>query len=277
MATQERHLFMCPPQYFQLDYAINEWTDTTRRVHQDRALEQWEQLLFTYRSLGAEVQVLEPEPGVSEMTFAGDSIFLFGDQALSGRFRHGERMAEVAPMAQRFARAGYRVHRLPKGMYFEGNAEALYWNDMLLGGWGVRSDRAALFHLGELLDLEVHTFQLTQPYYHFDVCFAPIDAGLALYYPGAFRDEGVALLKRLCPRLIAVDETEARALACNSVSVGDTVVMSTRGAKRTAQQLRAAGKRVIALELSEFRKAGGGAKCLTLEAYIPAFRRSAVA
>ncbi len=268
---------MCPPDHFQLDYAINDWTDPAQRVLPKLAREQWEQLLATYRSLGAEVHVLEAEPGVSEMTFAGDSIFVFGDQAISGRFRHPERMPEVAPMAQRFAHTGYRVQRLPAGMCFEGNAEALYWNGMLLGGWGVRSDRAALSYLGALLDVQVHAFELCRPYYHFDVCFAPIDEQLALYYPGAFTPEGRALLARLCPQLIAVDAREAKALACNSVTVNDTVVMSTVGAKRVEGELRAHGKRVIALSLSEFHKAGGGAKCLTLEAYAPAHRSRAVA
>ena len=268
---------MCPPDHFQLDYAINRWTDLAQRVHRKRAREQWEQLLSTYRDLGVDVQVLAPEPGVSEMTFAGDSIFVFGDQAVSGRFRHAERMPEVKPMAQRFARAGYRVHRLPTGLHFEGNAEALYWNGMLLGGYGVRSDQAALSYLATMLGVELHTFKLSQPYYHFDVCFAPIDEHLALYYPGAFTSDGRALLERLCPNLIAVNEQEAQSLACNSVSIHDAVVMSTTKATRIEALLRARGKQVIALDMSEFAKAGGGAKCLTLEAYQPMRAARAVA
>jgi N-dimethylarginine dimethylaminohydrolase len=43
--------------------------------------------------------------------------------------------------------------------------------------------------------------------------------------------------------------------------------MSTPLAPHAADQLRAQGLEVLALDLSEFRKAGGGAKCLTLEAY----------
>jgi N-dimethylarginine dimethylaminohydrolase len=209
--------------------------------------------------------------------FAGDSIFLFGERAISSRFRHAERQPEVAPMARRFARRGYRLEQLPEGLHFEGNAEAIHWNGMLLGGWGVRSDRGALDYVSQRFDLELHAFQLARPYYHLDVCLAPIDERSALYYPGAFTAQGRAQLTRLVPNLIAVTEAEAQALACNSVSVHGTVVMSTTQAPRVAELLCATGKRVVAIDVSEFQKAGGGVKCMTLEAYRPADARRAVA
>jgi N-dimethylarginine dimethylaminohydrolase len=272
-----RRFFMCPPDHFRVDYAINAWTDPNARVDELRAREQWEELLSVYIEAGAEVRLVEPVEGVPELTFAGDSIFLFGDVALRSRFRHAERMPEVAPMARNFERLGYVLEDLPQGLHFEGNAEAIHHNGRLLGGWGVRSDRAALTFLGELLDVEVHAFQLARPYYHLDVCVAPIDPHTALYYPAAFSAEGRAHLARLVPKLIAVTEAEAQDLACNSVSVHGTVVMSTRRAPRVASLLRSLGKRVVELDLSEFQRAGGGAKCLTLEAYRPSTVRRAVA
>jgi N-dimethylarginine dimethylaminohydrolase len=234
MTAETRQFFMCPPDHFRVDYAINAWTDPGAEVDSTRALEQWERLYAVYVDAGARV-------------------------------------------ARRFARRGYHVEQLPEGMHFEGNAEAIHWNGMLLAGWGVRSDRSALDHLCARLDLELHAFQLAAPYYHFDVCLAPIDERTALYYPGAFTAQGREQLARLVPRLIAVNEREAKALACNSVSVHGTVVMSTTQAPRVAELLCAAGKRVVALDVSEFQKAGGGVKCLTLEAYQPAQARQAVA
>jgi N-dimethylarginine dimethylaminohydrolase len=277
MTQHTRHFFMCPPDHFQVDYAINAWTDLSAKVDAARALAQWERLHDVYIEAGAQVSVIEPEPALPELVFAGDSIFLFGDVAISGRFRHAERKPEVLPMARRFARRGYCVKQLPEGLHFEGNAEAIHWNGLLLGGWGVRSDRSALEHVSQLLELELYPFQLAQPYYHLDVCVAPIDERTALYYPGAFTAEGRTQLARLFPTLIPVNEAEAQALACNSVSLNGTVVMSTTRAPRVAELLCAAGKRVVQLDLSEFHKAGGGAKCLTLEAYRPANARRAVA
>ncbi len=277
MNDRARRFYMCAPEHFRVDYAINAWTRPRAEVDARRAMEQWLALREAYLEAGAEVCEVAPEAGVSELTFAGDSIFLHGQVALSSRFRHAERMPEVLPMARRFRALGYDVRELPHGMHFEGNAEAILWNGRLLGGYGVRSDRTALAHVSELLDVEVVPFELRKPYYHLDVCLCPLDARSALYYPGGFSDESRARLMRLVPKLYPVSEAEARALACNSVSVSDTVVMSTRAAPRVASLLRAQGRRVVELELSEFRKAGGGAKCLTLEAYGAALPRRAVA
>ncbi len=64
-------------------------------------------------------------------------------------------------------------------------------------------------------------------------------------------------------RLLAVDDEEAKRFGCNAVVVGKTVVTNT-GCDRLAAGLRAWGYETRAVELDEFLKAGGSAKCLTL-------------
>src|SRR6185436_12346182 len=108
-----RRFYLCPPDHFQIAYSINEWMDVNRPVNPALAREQWDTLYAAYRRLGMEVQVLEPEPGLPELTFPGDSIFLFHKLAIRSRFRHQERAPEVEPMAQRFAARGYQTHTLP--------------------------------------------------------------------------------------------------------------------------------------------------------------------
>lgn len=267
MSTAARRFFLCPPDHFQIEYVINEWMDMSNPVHPERAYEQWHQLRETYERLGVEVRLLEPEPGIPELVFPGDSIFLFGEKAIASRFHHPERQPEVAPMSRRFASLGYTLYTLPTGLRFEGNAEAIYWNECLFCGYGVRSDYEALPYLARLLDVPLHAFRLTKPFFHFDTVFCPIDERLAVYYPGAFTPEDADRLRRLFPNLIAAEEAEARRLGCNSVSVNGAVIMSTPHVPRLAAQLRLHGLEVIPLDLSEFYKAGGGAKCLTLEAY----------
>ncbi len=262
-----RRVYLCPPDHYQITYSINEWMDVNQPVNPALAHEQWETLRAAYHHLGVEVRLLDPEPGLPELTFPGDSIFLFNQHAVRSRFRHREREPEVEPMARRFAARGYTLHTLPDGQHFEGNAETIYWNGQLMGGCGIRSDCEVFTYLSQLLDVKAHAFTLCPPYFHFDVAFAPVSHDTALYYPGAFTPDAVERLRRLCPNLIVVEEAEARVLACNSVTVNGTVVMSTPLAPHTAAQLRAYGLEVVTLDLSEFRKAGGGAKCLTLEAY----------
>jgi N-dimethylarginine dimethylaminohydrolase len=60
-----------------------------------------------------------------------------------------------------------------------------------------------------------------------------------------------------------VHEEEAQRFGCNAVVVGKTVVINT-GCERLANDLRSWGYMPVAVELDEFLKAGGSAKCLTL-------------
>ena len=58
-------------------------------------------------------------------------------------------------------------------------------------------------------------------------------------------------------------EDEAAQFACNAVVVGETVILGS-GCPRLRQQLDAVGFATHETPLSEFVKAGGSAKCLTL-------------
>jgi N-dimethylarginine dimethylaminohydrolase len=63
--------------------------------------------------------------------------------------------------------------------------------------------------------------------------------------------------------LIAVSEQEAFRFGCNAVVIGKTVVHNSNCREMSANLMKA-GYRTIEVELDEFLKAGGSAKCLTL-------------
>ena len=71
------------------------------------------------------------------------------------------------------------------------------------------------------------------------------------------------MLQTHVPKLIPVVEDEAFRFGCNAVVVGKTVVHNSR-CPELAASLTRAGYRPIEVELDEFLKAGGSAKCLTL-------------
>jgi N-dimethylarginine dimethylaminohydrolase len=84
-----------------------------------------------------------------------------------------------------------------------------------------------------------------------------------MYYPGAFDDYGRSVLNERIAHLTAVSAEEAVTFSCNAVVVGRTVVMNEETPKLT-RALGDAGYTVRPLRLTEFIKAGGSAKCLTL-------------
>ena len=93
--------------------------------------------------------------------------------------------------------------------------------------------------------------------------FCPLAPGEALYYPEAFDSYGHKVLERHIPHLLAVGDAEAANFACNAVVVGRTVI-SNCNSQSLAADLRAWGYELVSVELDEFLKAGGSAKCLTL-------------
>jgi N-dimethylarginine dimethylaminohydrolase len=119
-------------------------------------------------------------------------------------------------------------------------------------------------HLGKVLGRQVLPLELVNPrFYHLDTCFCPLAPGEAIYFPGAFDTYGQKVIEANIKRLLPVKEEEAHRFACNAVVVGKTVVTNS-GCENLANSLRDWGYTPVAVELDEFLKAGGSAKCLTL-------------
>jgi N-dimethylarginine dimethylaminohydrolase len=103
-------------------------------------------------------------------------------------------------------------------------------------------------------------------FFHLDKALCPLSSGHVMAYMDAFSPHAQALLRRaIDPEfLIEIDLEDALAMAPNAVEVDDAVVMHS-ASRRLQQRLHDAGYRVFCTELDEFIRAGGSAKCLTLQ------------
>lgn len=266
-----RHFYLCPPTYFEISAKINKWMDPENKpADRELAQQQWDQLLEIYQRLDLKTTLLDPIDGLPDLVFPGDSIFLCGNKAIGGRFRHAQRQPEVEPKLNWFEARGFNISRVPEGIYFEGNAEAVRWNDILLGGYGVRTDRAAYDFLEPILGIDIVPLRIQSPYFHLDVAILPLNKDVIAYVPEAFDAESREIIHSFGADLIEVDEDEAQLLACNAIVVDENVVIGTTNAPKLTSQLKKRGFNPISLDLTEFRKSGGSVKCLTLERYIPA-------
>jgi lysine-ketoglutarate reductase/saccharopine dehydrogenase-like protein (TIGR00300 family) len=106
---------------------------------------------------------------------------------------------------------------------------------------------------------------MDERFYHLDTCLCPLSDGTLLYYPPAFDFHSNRLIEaRVSPeKRLAVGESDALAFACNAVNVGQSVILNQASAA-LRQQLEERGYTVVETPLTEFLKAGGAAKCLTL-------------
>jgi N-dimethylarginine dimethylaminohydrolase len=199
-----------------------------------------------------------------DLVFTANAGLVFGNRFFSSQFRHDVRARETPHFDAWFAAHDFTVEHLPEGMYFEGAGDALFCGPKLFAGYRIRSDVLGHQYLAGILGKQVLPVELVNPsFYHLDTCFCPLAPGEAVYYPQAFDAYGRKVIETNIPRLIAVNKAEAHLFGCNAVVVGRSVIVNA-GSERLAADLQAWGYRPIEVELNEFIKSGGSAKCLTL-------------
>ena len=255
---------MCPPDHYGIEYEINAWMDRRRASDHDLAVRQWERLRNLLKELGATVRCLTPVPGLPDFVFTANAALIYRDMAILSRFRHAQRRGEEEHYGEWLTEQGFRVRQLPADFYFEGAGDALFCGETLFAGYRIRSSIRGHQQIAELIGCRVLSLELIDPrYYHLDTCFCPLAPGMAVYYPSAFDTYARKVLEETIEDLIPVSAAEAARFACNSVVLGRAVI-TNRGCPGLHRELRLRGFTPYATSLSEFLKAGGGAKCLTL-------------
>jgi N-dimethylarginine dimethylaminohydrolase len=264
MPNQRPHILMCPPDYYGIEYEINPWMSRQRQADRDVAIEQWEGLVAILSRLGVEITLLTPAQGLPDLVFTANAALIYEKRAVLSHFRHKQRQGEEQLCAAWFKKHGFTVELLPEGRFFEGAGDALFCGETLVAGYRIRSDVQSQQLVGELLKHEVIPLELIdEHYYHLDTCFCPLAPGEAIWYPGALDDYGRRALAERIETLIPVAAEEAQSFACNAVVVGKNVVTNT-GCPQLHRDLASRGYTPHETPLSEFVKAGGSAKCLTL-------------
>jgi N-dimethylarginine dimethylaminohydrolase len=258
-----RTYLMCPPEYFAVEYAINPWMNPDEPSDSALAMRQWQELRDTFTRLGHTVRTIDPLPGLPDMVFAANGATVVGGKVLGARFRYPQRAAEGAAYLGWFARNGYEA-AAPRTVN-EGEGDIVFAGRVILAGHGYRTDPAVARELEALFGLPVISLRLVDPrFYHLDTALCVLDAGTAAYYPAAFDDAGRAALASHFADLIEAKDEDAEVLGLNAISDGRHVVLPAQAAG-LATQIAAKGFEPVAVDMSEFRKAGGGPKCCTLE------------
>ncbi|MCG9891487.1 MAG: TIGR00300 family protein [Thermosynechococcaceae cyanobacterium MS004] len=271
--TDSVRILMCAPSHYEVDYVINPWMEgNIHRSSREKATVQWNQLYEVLKTY-ATVDLVEPQPGWPDMVFTANAGLVLGDAVVLSRFFHPERQGEEPYFQQWFEAQGYKVYLLPKSLPFEGAGDALLdragrW---LWAGYGFRSELDSHPYLAKWLDVEVLSLRLVdQRFYHLDTCFCPLTDGYLLYYPPAFDTYSNHLIELRVPpeKRIPIAEVDAVNFACNTVNI-DRVVVMNQASEGLKKALGDRGFTVVETPLTEFLKAGGAAKCLTLRVTEP--------
>lgn len=263
----KERIFMCSPEFYGVEYEINPWMKVGTETSENKSVTNWNKLKELITRLGAEVLTMEPVKGLPDIVFTANAALMYKNIALISRFRYKERQPEEKYYAQWFKGQGYQVEYLPENMSFEGAGDALFSGEVLYSGYIPRSDIEAHFFISKLFDIKVLSLELVdQRFYHLDTCFCPLKDGYLLYYPAAFDEYANKVIEENFSeeKRIVAQEEEAVKFCCNAVNIGNSIIMN-HTTDRLKQVLKEKGFDTYEIDFSEYLKAGGSAKCLTLK------------
>jgi N-dimethylarginine dimethylaminohydrolase len=267
--NSRQKILMCAPDHFGVNYVINPWMLGNRgRINHTRSVRQWNNLRDAIAA-HAEITLIEPQPNLPDMVFTANAGMVIGKVAVASRFRYSARQGEEHFFRQWFEHNGFPLAPWPEDIFFEGAGDALFdrEKELLWVGHGFRSDAAVPALLGKLLGHKTVALNLVDPrFYHLDTCLCPLGGGSLMYFPAAFDEKTRTLIELLVPKgkRIMVDETDALKFCCNAVDLNGCVIMND-ASENLQNRLLSAGFTPVITPLSEFMKAGGAAKCLTLK------------
>lgn len=293
------HVLMCHPRHFGVFYEINEQMKETMGrnmpVIKDRAILQWNNLVAALLEEGVAISYIPPEKNLPDMVFTANAGFVSGNsEIILSNFRHRERSPEnsvffryfvetlrynvLLPSHKALARRGISQGELfHRPLYFEGNGDALFYQDVLCAGYGdsryFRSNsdgidaalRSAGFS-GEHLKLEL----CDKRFYHLDTCFCPI-GDVLLFYPRAFSKKSqhdiVELVRSKKGTLLPVSPEDAQNFVCNGIPIetkNGFKLITSHTSKTACRKLEEYNIELISVSTTEFLKSGAGARCLVL-------------
>ncbi|MET8849753.1 arginine deiminase-related protein [Amycolatopsis sp. NPDC004625] len=252
---------MSDARYFRVDYVINPYMDTAVQPDPAAAAAEHDALVAAHLAAGRKVELLASAPECPDMVYTANAAVVRGRRAVLANLPP-ERRAETPYHHEWFADNGFEVIESPYP--FSGQGDALACGDLLLAGYGQRTDPRAHDVVAEFLGYGIVPLRTTGPrWYDLDLVVAVLGPALLAYYPDALDAPSRARLRGLGLELIEVGEREATAFALNLVSDGTTVTM-TAGAPELAGRLRERGLTVVELDTTQLRKGGGGVRCTAL-------------
>jgi N-dimethylarginine dimethylaminohydrolase len=258
-------LLVCPPDHFDTHYLFNPHMTYRERVDRRRAAAQWRRLVHVLEEAGAAVEHVDPSPATSALPFTADTAFCYAP-GFALVLRNDGLRGDLEPhvVTRWLHDLGYVTEGLPPRYRLEGgNLVRSGPHELLVGlkpGANGLSERYLAKLVGRTAGIRVTTVQLVdERHLHLDTVVGVLGPHSFLVYP-----DGLA--ERRLPvegDVIEVSGEDAAAFACNLVRVGNVVVTGLVSA-RLERRIRRLGLELERVDLSEFHKAGGGAKCLTL-------------
>lgn len=270
--------------YFSDQFAINAYMNAGVPVSVEKAMAEHAEIRKALTKAGVEIIKVDPPAGCQDGVYTANWALCRGNKAVMASLPN-KRKGEEVYAEQCLRDLGKEVIKVPEGMHFSGQGDALPCGNYLFTGSVYRTSPEVHSFLAGALGYEVISLQ-TKPlrslfgrgkavinattgwpdsyYYDIDLALSVIREDLIAWCPEAFMKESAAKIRILPIEQIEVSLKEAKkAFACNLVSTGETVIMSAFAPKLKAE-LEKRGLKTITPVVQELGKGGGYIRCTSL-------------
>lgn len=282
---------MSDADFFNDDFAINAYMDSQIAVNVEAAKTEHATIKQAFKDAGITVVQTPAPAGCQDGVYTANWALCRGNKAIMSRLPNKRKGEE--PHAERALRSlGKEIIALPDELRFSGQGDALACGNDLFMGSNYRTDWQTHTFVSEQLGYNVISLQTIPErrwhgfgprivnattgwpdsfYYDIDLALSILRApsagekGLIAWCPAAFTRHSRSLLRSYDGvEKIEVSRAEAtQGFACNLVSTGETVIMSTR-APHFRTELERRGFQVITPRIVELAKGGGFIRCTSL-------------
>lgn len=269
--------------YFGDHEALNPYMHQDAPIDRAQAQAEHDAIRTALEQAGVKVIKVDPPADCQDGVYTANWALVRGDMAVLATLP-GARKSEELYAEQILQNLGKTVVRVPNGLHFSGQGDALPCGNYLFCGTGYRTEPSTHQFIADTLGYNVINLQTVPEldsngdpvinaasgwpdsfFYDIDLALSILTPNLIAWCPEAFTTESQEKIRSLTDiDKIEVSLHEAKeAFACNLVSTGETVVMSATAPEFKAA-IEAKGLHVVTPEITELAKGGGFVRCTTL-------------
>ncbi|MEI9913822.1 MAG: hypothetical protein WDN66_02345 [Candidatus Saccharibacteria bacterium] len=272
--------------------AINVLMDPSVPVNSEKAVEEHELLIDTFKSVGIKVVKVDPPHGCQDGIYVANWALVKDHVAVLSRLPN-KRKPEEAYAKRVLNDLGFKTIELPQEIKaFSGQGDSIYCEGVLFCQSPYRTSVGAHEYLKKYLGYDTVLSLKTKPArehwyskpvinsltgwpdsptYDIDLAIAAIrpatenNLPVIAYCPSVFEHSSRKILKKLkgFDKITVSKEECLSAYALNLVSTGEAAIINS-GAPHLKAELIKRGLKVIELDLPELRKGGGSIRCCSL-------------
>ncbi|MBN2205013.1 MAG: nitrate reductase [Thermoleophilia bacterium] len=264
-----RKVLLCAPDHFSFQ-PINEITKRVLAEGEQADLAAFRrehaELVDAYCTAGVTVELADPDPGLPYMVYARDFGACLAEGVLIGSFKEPVRQGEEARYARRLDELGVPViGRITRGS-FEGGDFWLLDEATVVHGVASRTTWEGVRNAAELLEplgYTVRGVQIPSRDLHLDMAFNIVAPGVAVCATEHMPEFFLRMLEKRRFEVIDVPAEGVLLHHCNIQALGDGKVLTFAGNRAVNERLTALGLEVLAPEITQILKGGGGPHCMT--------------